>query len=1303
MKLNLARKIDPVDLLQALKEFKHGNFAVRLPTNYSGIQNDIAGLFNDIMEMVQDIITEFNRIGSVVGKEGKIDARIHLPHVKGGWQETINVVNALITDLAHPMVEMSRVIGSVASGDLTQNMPLTVNGRDLEGAFHATAKTVNTMVDQLSSFASEVTRVAREVGTEGKLGGQADVKGLAGAGTWKELTENVNMMASNLTSQVRNIAEVTTAVANGDLTRKITVNVKGEILQLKNTINTMVDQLSSFASEVTRVAREVGVEGKLGGQAYVVGVAGTWKDLTHNVNHMAGNLTSQVRNIAGVTTAVANGDLSKKITVDAKGEIFELKNTINIMVDQLSSFAAEVTRVAREVGTEGKLGGQAVVKGVGGIWKDLTENVNKMAVNLTEQVRSIAKIVTAVAEGDLKKKLMVPAKGEVAALSETINNMIDTLATFAEQVTSVAHEVGVAGRLGGQASVPGASGTWKDLTDNVNQLAANLTNQVRAISKVARAVTTGDLSPTIQVEAQGEVGALKDIINEMIFNLKETTLKNSEQDWLKTNIAKITRILQGQKDLEVVAGLILSDLVPMVTSQHGLFYISEKIGNETVFKMLSAYAFKERKNVANYFKIGEGLVGQCAYEKERILLTNVPDNYIQISSGLGSHKPLSIVVLPVLFEGEVKAIIELGTFNGFTRTQLSLLDQLPEIVGIVLNSIETNSRTEKLLKQSQTMAKELGTQKEELKTTNEELQEKAKQLAAQNAEVAQKNEEVEVAKRALEEKAEQLALASKYKSEFLANMSHELRTPLNSLLLLSQHLATNSLGNLTSKQIEYAKTISSSGSDLLNLINDILDLSKIESGVVSPHIDKFNLKEVVDDIERMFSYIAENKSLSFTLSIADNVPTILQTDAKRLSQVLKNFLSNAYKFTAKGGVCLEIFIAKSGWHKLHPVLNKASNVIAFSVSDSGVGIPAEKQQIIFEAFQQVDGTTSRKYGGCGLGLSISREIAALLGGEITLQSEPGKGSIFTLYLSETYIKPMTSKQNAMTTILHSNKDEGNVSLLTFPELKDDRFNIEANDSVILIFQGLSSHYEKFFSEEDGKTFKLLIANESNEALNLAYQHPLTAVVINKQGLGFDADRLIKKLKGDIKTRHIPIHMFNGESSEASSAKQAGLQSFSSDDLNQESFQQLLKDINTKEPNPIDMDRMDDASNQVLANKNILIVDDDVRNIFAMTSTLEDYGVTALVAESGTAAIKMLDTMDNIDAILMDIMMPDMDGYEATKIIRSHQRFKDIPIIAITAKAMKDDCGKCIKAGASDYIPKPIHTDTLLSTLRLWLS
>src|SRR3989449_111361 len=983
-------------LLKTLVAFKQGDFSARLPGEWTGEAGKIADTLNDIIALSDKTTKELERVSRAVGKEGKITHRAAVPAAAGSWLRLVDSTNLLIDDMARPTSEMARVIGAVANGDLSERMALEVEGRRLKGEFLRTVKIVNSMVDQLGSFASEVTRVAREVGTEGKLGGEAKVKGVAG--TWKDLTDSVNSMASNLTSQVRNIAEVTTAVRNGHLSKKITVSVKGEILQLKNTINTMVDQLNTFAGEVTRVAREVGTEGKLGGQAVVRGVAGTWKDLTDNVNFMAGNLTGQVRNIAEVTKAVASGDLSKKIAVDVRGEILELKDTINTMVDQLRSFAAEVTRVAREVGTEGKLAGQAQVKRIPGTWKDLTDNVNFMAGNLTSQVRGIAKVVTAVANGNLRLKLTLEAKGEIAALADTINSMIDTLATFADQVTTVAREVGVEGKLGGQASVPGAAGTWKHLTDNVNQLAANLTTQVRAIAEVATAVTKGDLTRSIAVEARGEVAALKDNINEMIRNLKDTTLKNSEQDWLKTNLAKFTRMLQGQRDLLAVAKMILSELAPVVGAQHGVFYMVDASELEPRLKLLASYAYRSRKNVDNFYKLGEGLVGQAALEKEKIVLTSVPPDYVQISSGLGEAPPLNIIVLPVLFEGGVQAVMELASFDRFSATHQMFLDQLMESIGIVLNTIQANTRTESLLEQSQSLAKELGSRQEELQTTNAELQEKARLLAQQNAEVERKNAEVEQARQALEEKATQLALTSKYKSEFLANMSHELRTPLNSLLILADQLGGNFEGNLTSKQVDYAKTIHSSGNDLLKLINDILDLAKIESGTVTVEVGDLTFADLEEYLERTFRPVAESKALDLAITLDPKLPKALRTDSKRLQQILRNLLSNAFKFTERGRVALDIAPAHEGWSPDHYVLNRSLSVVAFRVKDTGIGIQPEKQQIIFEAFQQADGSTSRRYGGTGLGLAISREIARMLGGELSVESRPGEGSTFRLFL-----------------------------------------------------------------------------------------------------------------------------------------------------------------------------------------------------------------------------------------------------------------------------------------------------------------
>jgi HAMP domain-containing protein/signal transduction histidine kinase/DNA-binding response OmpR family regulator len=1433
-----------------------GDLTQKITVDVRGEILQIKDVINTMVDQLSSFASEVTRVAREVGTEGKLGGQADVKGVAGTWKDLTDSVNSMAANLTGQVRNIADVTKAVAYGDLSKKITVDVKGEILE-----LKNTVNTMVDQLRSFAAEVTRVAREVGTEGKLGGQANVHDVAG--TWKDLTDSVNSMAGNLTGQVRNIAEVTTAVANGDLSKKITVDVRGEILELKNTINTMVDQLRSFAAEVTRVAREVGTEGKLGGQANVRDVAGTWKDLTDSVNFMAGNLTSQVRNIADVTKAVASGDLSKKITVDVRGEILELKNTVNTMVDQLSSFASEVTRVAREVGTEGILGGQAQVKGVSGTWKDLTDSVNFMAGNLTSQVRGIAKVVTAVANGDLKQKLTVEAKGEIAALADTINGMIDTLATFADQVTTVAREVGVEGQLGGQAKVPGAAGTWKGLTENVNQLAANLTTQVRAIAEVATAVTKGDLTRHILVEAQGEVAALKDNINEMIRNLKETTLKNSEQDWLKTNLAKFSRMLQGQRDLSTVGRLILSELVPVVSAQQAVFYILDSSRETPQLSLLASYADRGQTAIGSRLSLGEGLVGQCAVEKQKVLISDAPVDWMRIASALGEAPPQNIIILPVIFEGQVKGVLELASLERFSSTHQTFLEQLTESIGIVLNTMEANMRTEDLLKQSQSLAQELQIRQEELQNTNEELQEKARLLAHQNQEVERKNQEVEQARQALEEKAKQLALTSKYKSEFLANMSHELRTPLNSLLILSDQLSKNSEGNLTGRQTEFAKTIHSSGNDLLMLINDILDLSKIESGTVVVDVGEVRMPDLQNYVERTFRHVAESKSVDFIIQMAPELPALMYTDAKRLQQVIKNLLSNAFKFTHYGSVSLSVQTVQDGWNPENDDLNLAPLVLAFSVTDTGIGISADKQQIIFEAFQQADGSTSRKYGGTGLGLAISRELSRLLGGEIRLFSTPGKGSTFTLYLPQSYTPRVTRKllgtdtnavlssrfENSLLTSAGTNdgaRGEPSIidSLAVAPpsipvplplinEAGDDRDNIHGGDRRVLIVENDLPFAKLLLEMMHGHGFKGLVTSLGASALSMARDYQPDAIVLDICLPDIDGWRVLDRLKNDLDARHIPVWVTSTEEACDRSFFQGARGFVAKPVQTQDTLDGLIGEICTfaeredrhvllVEPNaqkrdtiasllsmdgvhmivvadeseaaealrnhPIDCavidideaqvnleqlagqprppassqrlamilysdgavaeeenlgmrrlaemcvvqrahsaDRLFDQvtmllhypinelscdrqqlldqlrrSDKVLANKKVLIVDDDIRNIFALSSALEPHNMQIVSAETGRNAINILQSQSDVDIVLMDIMMPEMDGYETIRAIRELEQFKSLPIIAVTAKAMKGDRERCIEAGAWDYLSKPVDTEQMLAVLRAWL-
>ncbi|HVE78229.1 MAG TPA: response regulator, partial [Gemmatimonadaceae bacterium] len=1230
--------------------------------------------------------------------------------------------------------------------------------------------------------------------------------------------------------------------------------------------------------------------------------------------------------------------------VDVRGEVLELKNTINTMVDQLNAFASEVTRVAREVGTEGKLGGQAKVPGVAGTWRDLTDNVNGLAANLTGQVRNIADVTTAVANGDLSQKITVEAQGEVLSLKNTINNMVDRLRVFADEVTRVAKEVGTEGKLGGQADVPGVSGTWKALTDSVNTMANALTVQVRNIADVATAVTKGDLTRQITVSAQGELDELKQNINQMIGNLRETTERNQEQDWLKTNLAKFSRMMQGQKDLESVSRLIMSELTPLVSAHHGAFFMSDAEAGAPVLKLIASYAYRARKHVGNRFFLGEGLVGQAALEKTPILLTNVPDDYIQITSGLGEAPPRNIIVLPILFEGEIKAVIELASFLPFSQIHQMFLDQLAESIGVVLNMIQANMRTEELLEQSQKLTQELQSQsrelqqqqeelkrsnteleaqarslkqseellreqQEELQQVNEELEEKASLLAEQNKKVEQKNNEVEAARVELEEKARQLALSSKYKSEFLANMSHELRTPLNSLLILARLLADNKDKNLLPKQVDFAKTILSSGTDLLNLINDVLDLSKVEAGKMEVAPSEVPLDEVREFVTRTFRPMAEQKSLGFEVTIVSGTPSPLYTDGQRLQQVLKNLVSNGIKFTEKGRVSLTIREADRRRRFGNPSLDNAEHVIAFAVEDTGIGIARDKQQLIFEAFQQADGTTSRKFGGTGLGLSISREISRLLGGEIRVESTPGQGSIFTLLLPIRYSGPEEGGRGTGTAAMarprpslpagvrlparggaaRADASRAEVPRIEAPRAEapaarseepaassgagygdggaaagqeftladsatamleapaaavhpsaseipnpagDDRDAIAPSDRVVLIIEDDLTFAGVLLEMAHQRGFKGLVATSGQDGVDVAHAFKPDAITLDISMPTMDGWAVLDKLKKHPDTRHIPVHIVTGvdkrqrglsagaiaylekpvskealedafgrierfiesrpkrllivEDDEAQ--RKSMIELIAAEDVeitavgtadealeavHSDRFDCMVLDLGLhgtsgfellervkedpaisdlpiiiytgKELSPAEETRLrkyaetiivkdvksperllDETalflhrveaklpeqkrrmlaqlhnSDVVFSGKKILIVDDDVRNIFSLTSMLEDHGMEVRFAENGADAIAELKRDAAVDLVLMDIMMPEMDGYETTRRIRENPPFRTLPIIALTAKAMKGDREKTIEAGASDYITKPVDQEQLLSLMRVWL-
>ncbi len=1217
-------------IAQVTTAVARGDLSQKIDVDARGEILELKNTINTMVDQLSAFADQVTRVARDVGTEGRLGGQAQVPGVAGVWRDLTDSVNGMAGNLTAQVRNIAQVATAVARGDLSQKITVDARGEILE-----LKNTLNTMVDQLSSFAQEVTRVAREVGTEGILGGQAEVQGVSG--TWKDLTQSVNFMANNLTIQVRNIAEVTTAVAKGDLSKKITVDAKGEILELVTTVNTMVDQLSSFAEQVTRVAREVGTEGILGGQAHVPGVTGIWKDLSNNVNLMANNLTMQVRNISQVAAAVANGDLTRQVTIEARGEVAQLADTINTMVKTLSSFADQVTKVAREVGTDGILGGQAHVPGVAGTWKDLTESVNQMASNLTGQVRNIAMVTTAIAKGDLTKKIDIDARGEIPELKTTINTMVDQLSSFAEEVTRVAREVGTEGQLGGQARVRDVDGTWRDLTESVNEMAGNLTRQVRAIARVATAVTRGDLNLKIDVDASGEIQELQDYINKMIANLRDTTIANKEQDWLKGNLARISALMQGRRDLEDVASLIMSELTPVVSAQHGAFFLAmplmegKDVGtgeDDYELRMLGSYGYS-MGSMPTSFRPGEALIGTAAQEKRTILVDRAPSGYLKISSGLGEAPPAQVIVLPVLFEGKVLGVIELASFTPFTQIQKDFLNQIAEMIATSVNTISVNTKTEQLLKQSQELTEQLRERSAELENRQKALQASNAELegegrAAGPAEPGHRGEEhrdrggpagpggARRAARGLH------AVQERVPRQHVARAAHPAQLaahpgeaagrqrrgqPLPEAGRVRRDHPRGRLRPAPADQRHPGPVEGRGGQD--GRLPDA-DRARPARGLRRGHLPAADRGEGARPVRTGLP----------------ELPATLHTDEQRLLQVLRNLLSNAVKFTDSGSV--ELVIRPAGADvpqsireqllEAGSLTDPAGELIAFSVTDTGIGIAASKMRVIFEAFKQADGTTSRKYGGTGLGLSISREIAQLLGGEIHAQSEPGRGSTFTLYLPlhPTELPPQGYQQPA-------------------PAL-------EAGD---------------------------LVASEAH------LSSELSAVEIQTPA----------EVKSYHDTQNGPAALFRRRR-----------RSLPEETQRPEQW--------TAVPEP---ERAPQQGRAVrFGGEKVLIVDDDIRNVFALTSVLEQHGLSVLYAENGREGIEVLEQHDDVAVVLMDIMMPEMDGYATTTAIRRMPQFAGLPIIALTAKAMKGDREKAIESGASDYVTKPVDPDHLLSVMRQWM-
>ncbi len=1443
-----------------------GSTSAKSQVEAHGEMLQLQAALNSLVDWLGNLFREVAQL-AVNLREGRLGRKVEVVGASGEYRDLVDAVNSMSSTLTQQLRSFAVVASASARGDLTQRVRAEARGEVFE-----LKETMNAMLDQLSVVATEVTRVAWEVGTEGKLGVEASAEGARG--TWRDLTEAVNVMASNLTGQVRDIAAATLAVARGDLNRKVSVNARGELLELKQTVNAMIDQLGTLAEQVTRLTRDVSIEGKLGGQARLPGAHGVWKELADSVNLMVSSFTLQVRSISAVTTAVARGDLSRRVTAEVQGEPLALKESINQMVDQVNRFALEVTRVAREVGTDGKLGGQAALSGAQGLWADLTTSVNEMARNLSAQVRGIARVVTGVARGDLSMRLQLDARGEIATLVETINDMIGTLSTFTAQVGGVARDVGVEGRLGGQAEVPGAAGVWRVLTENVNQLAANLTRQVRSMTEVATAVTEGDLSRTIDVEARGEVAQLTEDVNRMIRELEVSKTRNQEQNWLKTELARFTRSFQGQEEVAVLTRQLLVDMADSLGVGYGAFYAPDPHADPPRLVCVASFARAGELAPRGEVGVGEGLLGEAAGGRRILVIDSPPGDYVSIRTGLGEAKPAQIVIVPVVFQSSLQGVVELGTLSPLSSVQHSFLVQLVETLGIVLSSLRSRMRTTALLEQSQQLAEELREQKEELRQANEQLQEKARLLLSRNEEVESKNQQIELSRQALVEKADQLQTTSRYKSQFLANMSHELRTPLNSLLILARQLSENKGGRLSPREVDYAKTIHQSGTDLLELINEILDLAKIESGTMEVVEVPVALDALVSACERSFRPIAQERGLAFEVRVDQDAPAMLRTDERRVMQVLRNLLSNAFKFTDSGGVRLDVQYGR-----------RRPGEVAFMVRDTGIGIEPDAQASVFEAFRQLDAGSNREYSGTGLGLAITRELAELLGGSIELQSEVGVGSTFSFHLADRPKSHPPPSLEAAKSPTVAGMREARFRWSKIPKaipestMEDDRDDLRPGDRLLLVVEDDEPFAGILMEIVRSHGFKVVVAQTGQAALQIVANMPVVAITLDLGLPDLDGWEILELLKANPETRHIPVHIISAadptrrglelgaisvlskpversalETSfqriqrwldrqvrtlliveddddlrraitdllrgqdvrclEASTAAKA-IELLSEEELDcvvmdlrlpdepglglveklisrsdlavapivvytgkeltaeehatlrtvarriitkdARSQQRLYDEVafflhrvagrvepapgdpaasarlgptlsprlgaplhtephsgEAHEAGPVSEDieagsaageasgeselRCPDSEGGALKGKVALVVDDDIRNIFALTALLEDEGMEVVNAEGGRAALEILERHPGIHAVLLDIMMPGMDGYKTLRRIRDMESCRNLPVIAVTAKAMVADRAKCFEMGASGYVAKPIDSDFLRRSL-----